>query len=265
MYCRACGTQLPLTAQFCNVCGERAAAPERVRPQTADADDYATKVIPASAPQGAQTSGPVPAPGERRRYDNAGRILLGIFIGLAFAGLGRALFPWISGGGTSRPSGARAIDVVRPLPSGSPIVIRVDSSPSPAPTTNPASPSSVGDRYPPAIVTKYVHPTYQAWHYRVRFKPGYEGGVVRDEISRLVRYYILNAREGQTMTVSLRTPTEDGRFDVLVEDGQKHLVTQTRGVWSGVLPETGDYSIYVHRGEVPAGPAMPIEMVISLK
>jgi hypothetical protein len=142
----------------------------------------------------------------------------------------------------------------------------------PVPSTTPLTPVSVAKTtpafngsYPPARVTKFVHPTYQAWHYQIRFQPGYSGGVVKDSLPKLVRYYLVNGQAQQTLTISLSTPTENGWFNVLIEDGQRELVSDVRGTWTGVLPETGDYSIYVYRGEEMRGPSMPFEMAVSIK
>jgi hypothetical protein len=54
--------------------------------------------------------------------------------------------------------------------------------------------------------------------------------------------YSLGAREGQTMTMHLNSPDRNAAFEVMIDD---YTVTCRATDWSGKLPATGDYRVYV--------------------
>ena len=52
----------------------------------------------------------------------------------------------------------------------------------------------------------------------------------------------LGAREGQTMTMHLTSPDKNAGFEVMIDD---YTVTCRTTDWTGELPATGDYRLYV--------------------
>ncbi len=90
---------------------------------------------------------------------------------------------------------------------------------------------------------------------RVRFPKGHNSATLRSQVSqRKAILYVVGAKAGQTMTVSLDGDTKT-RFDLSGpkdKDGQ----TMANGVteWSDTLPDTGDYRVLVFTDSRVASP-----------
>ncbi len=80
---------------------------------------------------------------------------------------------------------------------------------------------------------------------RILFKRGAVSTVVESTIGRSRRtIYLLRARGGQIMTLSLTSLDQNAVFDVQAPDGQ--YLTQEATSYRGELPLTGDYSVIVN-------------------
>jgi hypothetical protein len=80
---------------------------------------------------------------------------------------------------------------------------------------------------------------------RLQFKRGASEATVQGKVSiALPDTYLLGARAGQTMTVRLTAPRKAVRFMVM-SPTTRSLVADNARDWSGVLPETGDYTIII--------------------
>lgn len=75
----------------------------------------------------------------------------------------------------------------------------------------------------------------------IRFAKGASSGTVRGTTSG-TDTYVLQAREGQTMTVHLTAPQKNAAFEIMIDD---YTVTCRTTEWSGELPTTGTYRIFV--------------------
>jgi hypothetical protein len=79
---------------------------------------------------------------------------------------------------------------------------------------------------------------------RIRFAPGAVSDVVEDSVVRGTRdIYLLRARKGQTMTLTITSLERNAVFDVQAPNG--NFLQEEAMSWSGVLPATGDYSVIV--------------------
>ncbi|MBD0343640.1 MAG: hypothetical protein ICV63_02135 [Coleofasciculus sp. Co-bin14] len=79
---------------------------------------------------------------------------------------------------------------------------------------------------------------------RIRFAPGAVSDVVEDSVVRGTRdIYLLRARKGQTMTLTITSLEQNAVFDVQAPNG--NFIQEEAMSWSGVLPATGDYSVIV--------------------
>jgi hypothetical protein len=84
---------------------------------------------------------------------------------------------------------------------------------------------------------------------RVRFAPGHSSTVVKNAVVRGTRdRYVVGAKTGQTMTVSIRALEHNAVFSI-AQPGGKYLPRATEESdatkWSGKLPVSGDYVIEV--------------------
>lgn len=286
MYCRSCGSQLLVAAKFCADCGQTVQGPERVVPLTRDdREDYTTKVSrPLRHTEHAE------APPKRSSLPLALFVAIGACAGVVLAllagfGLGTFTFLFTDNRKSSSPAEVDSPQTSKPSPTALPKATSDSPSfpPAPFPTqdivassepvgptvgnANVYYPAPYSPEYPPAIVKREVSPIYQVWQYRIKFPAGATGVVVRDSIAKLNRYYVLRARANQTMSVSLNSPFEGAMFNVNY-DATGEPVTQwadARKAWTGVLPRSGDYQIIVDRGQAPAKPAMPIEMIVVIR
>src|SRR5260370_15224401 len=90
---------------------------------------------------------------------------------------------------------------------------------------------------------------------RVRFPKGHNSATLRSQVSqRKAILYVVGAKAGQTMTVSLDGDTKT-RFD-LSGPKDKDSQTMANGVteWSDTLPDTGDYRVLVFTDSRVASP-----------
>ncbi len=84
---------------------------------------------------------------------------------------------------------------------------------------------------------------------RIWFKPGESSASIRTAVVRGTRdIYLLGAQKGQIMTVKIESLENNAVFDVQAppnQSGQRRVLKQEALVWSGKLPDTGDYQIVV--------------------
>jgi hypothetical protein len=75
----------------------------------------------------------------------------------------------------------------------------------------------------------------------IRFAKGTSAGTVSGTTNG-IDTYVLQAREGQTMTVRLTSPQKNAAFEIVLDD---YTVTCRTTEWTGELPATGVYRISV--------------------
>jgi hypothetical protein len=79
---------------------------------------------------------------------------------------------------------------------------------------------------------------------RIQFRRNATSAVVEDAVVRGTRdTYLLRARRGQTMTVSITSLENNAVFDIQFPNGT--IVQQEATSWRGVLSTTGDHKIIV--------------------
>lgn len=82
---------------------------------------------------------------------------------------------------------------------------------------------------------------------RIRFESGATGitlyGFV--QVDQPISY-VLNAEEGQSISLLLQNRDNQARIDIQRADGTVLGVTRDGVIWNYVLPETGDYYITIH-------------------
>lgn len=85
---------------------------------------------------------------------------------------------------------------------------------------------------------------------RVQFDPGKSGTVIEDQITGYAFVdYLLGARAGQRMTVSMSTDNLSNYFNLIApgeSDAAFHIGSVTGNEYAGTLPEDGDYRIRVY-------------------
>jgi hypothetical protein len=80
---------------------------------------------------------------------------------------------------------------------------------------------------------------------RLQFKRGTSEATVQGTVSiALPDTYLIGARAGQTMTVKLTAPRKSVRF-LLMSPSTRSLVADNARDWTGVLAESGDYTIII--------------------
>ena len=80
---------------------------------------------------------------------------------------------------------------------------------------------------------------------RLQFKRGTSQATVQGKVSiALPDTYLVGARAGQVMTVKLSAPRKAVRF-LVMSPSTRSLVADNARDWSGVLEETGDYTIII--------------------
>ena len=80
---------------------------------------------------------------------------------------------------------------------------------------------------------------------RLQFKRGASEATVQGKVSiALPDTYLVGARAGQTMTIKLTAPRRTVRF-LLMSPSTRNLVADNARDWTGVLAETGDYTIII--------------------
>lgn len=75
----------------------------------------------------------------------------------------------------------------------------------------------------------------------IRFEKGKSSGTAAGRTDE-VDEYSFGAREGQTMTVHLKAPKGNAAFEIMIDD---YTVTCRTTDWSGKLPASGRYRVYV--------------------
>lgn len=85
---------------------------------------------------------------------------------------------------------------------------------------------------------------------RIQFKPGTSSKVVEDSITGYeIIDYVLNAREGQYMNISMATNNTANYFNILMP-GENEVAMFNGSVsenqYEGIVPKTGDYKIRVY-------------------
>jgi hypothetical protein len=84
---------------------------------------------------------------------------------------------------------------------------------------------------------------------RLQFKRGMSAATVTGKVSiALPDTYLVGARAGQVMTVTLTAPRKVVRF-LVMSPTTRNLVADNAREWTGTLPETGDYYIIVDSDE----------------
>lgn len=79
---------------------------------------------------------------------------------------------------------------------------------------------------------------------RIRFARGASSAVVEDAVVRGTRdIYLLGARAGQKMTVSITSVEKNAVFDIIAPN--QKMLKQEATNWSAKLPTNGDYRIVV--------------------
>ncbi|MBN1446569.1 MAG: hypothetical protein JXA28_01460 [Bacteroidetes bacterium] len=123
------------------------------------------------------------------------------------------------------------------------------SPPSPVPSAQqPPAPSP-----PPAVVPAdeiLIEPHTHAMlpgtlsSHRIRFQKGSSGATLSASVRKgHHKEYVLRARQGQRMSVTLQTTHPDVHFRVFLNDGD---ISGQRRSWSGSLPRSEDYHIVVY-------------------
>ena len=96
------------------------------------------------------------------------------------------------------------------------------------------------------IIVRQPVPSYQST--RISFARGATSAAMEGNLGNApARDYLLRALKGQTMIVSLFSPSANTRLEVLLRGQRDPLPAQASGdeYWRGVLPTTGDYILRV--------------------
>jgi hypothetical protein len=81
---------------------------------------------------------------------------------------------------------------------------------------------------------------------RLQFPRGASSTTVRSKVSRaLPDTFLVGARAGQVMSVRITAPRKSATFAIMTAKTTKSLTDTYNTNWTGTLPETGDYLIYV--------------------
>jgi len=89
--------------------------------------------------------------------------------------------------------------------------------------------------------------------HRIRFQKGSTGATLSASVRKgKHKEYVLRARRGQKMTVSLQTDDPNVYFRVFLDDGD---ISGQRRAWTGSLPRYDDYHIVVYRRSDARGDA----------
>ena len=84
---------------------------------------------------------------------------------------------------------------------------------------------------------------------RIQFAPGKSAATAQNSVIRGDQdVYLLGARKGQTMTLSITSLENNAVFEVLTPpdaQGKRRSLKQEVTTWKGVLPANGDYLVVV--------------------
>lgn len=75
----------------------------------------------------------------------------------------------------------------------------------------------------------------------IRFAKGKSSGTMTGKTAA-IEEWVLSAREGQTMTARISSPDKNAAFEVMIDD---FTVTCRTTEWTGELPATGEYRVFV--------------------
>jgi uncharacterized membrane protein len=118
----------------------------------------------------------------------------------------------------------------------------------PTPTTARTSTVELTNKTTPVGEVAIVKPTLliaqQSRTQRIRFARGASSAVVEDAVVRGTRdIYLLSARAGQKMTVSITSVEKNAVFDIIAPN--QKMIKQEATNWSAKLPTNGEYRIVV--------------------
>jgi hypothetical protein len=84
---------------------------------------------------------------------------------------------------------------------------------------------------------------------RIQFPRGSSSTTIQSKVSlALPDTFIVGARAGQVMSVRITAPRKSATFAIMTAKTTKSLTDTYNSNWTGTLPETGDYIIYVEGG-----------------
>lgn len=100
------------------------------------------------------------------------------------------------------------------------------------------------------IVLQSVSAQLEIRQERVQFKPGANSAVIEGSISGYETIdYVLGAREGQYMNISMATDNTSSYFNILMpgEEEEAMFIGSTSGTqYEGILTQSGDYKVRVY-------------------
>lgn len=146
------------------------------------------------------------------------------------------------------------------------------TQPAVPPTQQRTSPSVPGAP-PPApvpadeiLIEKHTHAMLpgQLSSHRIRFQKGNTGATLSAAVKKGRHMeYVLRARRGQRMSVSMQTSDPHAYFRVFLKDGD---ISGQRRNWSGTLPRYDDYHIVVYlRTEAPRNAEAAYTITMSVE
>jgi len=248
MFCRQCGSQLPLAATFCDVCGSTAAEPRPVTPNNPqptrplqDDSDFVTRIH--VEPKAERDKIPLALAAV---FAAGILLLLGVIIGIF-------VIDYFSSK-ESPPSVVQTKRTATPVPTFMPTITpppQRESAPPPIPA--PTIVESIG------ACDEGASPR-DGYMHRVKFERGAYSKTIcayRDGVH--LQRYVVSARAGQWLWVKTES-TEYNQFGI--EDVATGIQISSTGIetdWRGQVPTTSDYQIIV------AGSPSEYKLFISIK
>lgn len=96
---------------------------------------------------------------------------------------------------------------------------------------------------------------------RIQFKRGSSSTTVHGKASLVLpETYVVGARAGQVMTIQLTAPRKSTTFALMTSKTTQSLTDGGNTSWTGTLPETGDYIIYIESDEKGSTYSMTISI-----
>jgi hypothetical protein len=128
------------------------------------------------------------------------------------------------------------------------LLLNVVQLAAPTPTTARTSTLELAKEATPVGEVASIKPilliAQQSRTQRIRFARGANSAVVEDAVVRGTRdIYLLGARAGQKMTVSITSVEKNAVFDIIAPN--QKMLKQEATNWSAKLPTNGDYRIVV--------------------
>jgi hypothetical protein len=101
---------------------------------------------------------------------------------------------------------------------------------------------------------------------RIEFKRGTHSSTLKGKLRGDEQAeYILGARKGQRVTVNVAAvPADAIAFELLTPLGEEFDLTSSGTTWTGVLPESGDYMLYVRMAGTQT-PRASYTLTLSIK